>query len=543
MWKVDFAQGNEAFQRSQFKAAYQHFSSSLLKDPGNIVILDCRAATSEKLGRYEDVLQDARLMVKSEPLKARGYIRMIKALNASKQKAKAQQIVHVALKRVPVSDKLYQALKALKTTEEIIRPAKNYWPLLPTELIWSIFCYLTLEDRARCLMVCRHWYQFFINEPTIWRTIEIKSYYRLTIRNLQRYIKYADPSGLRQLEINWDWSYRQKVIPLLLSCNLSTLQHLQLKLPNISMDDLHKLVKKVQNSLRYLDLSYSATLIQAYVFLNACPNLEKLVCQECIMESNPNAYFEKSLSLKTFAWEGICENAEQLLTFIRQLPNLNTLYLQLHKCSSGDNVISLSDIMLELPHLYSLDLKLPPISMPSQPSEEKRLKLQKHASNLQALRLNCRFEDWELKAIMESCASKLQSLTLDNIRMSDPAILHMSILPLDRLQRLDISTGHFQDSRALQLLIKACPDLKYISLCSINVTDDCCLKALKNCEKLDYVNIDNSPLVTGSGIRSLATSHPMLSRLSAYNCPRIDLDAIQYAQSIVGFSKCCFGAA
>lgn len=253
-------------------------------------------------------------------------------------------------------------------------------------------------------------------------------------------------------------------------------------------------------------------------------------------------FFTNGQSLKSLAWEGICLDGLYLMTFIRQLPNLNTLYLQLHKCTSGDNVISLSDIMLELPHLYSLDLKLPPTSIPSHPSEEKRLKLQKHASNLQALRLNCRFEDWELKAIMESCASKLQSLTLDNIRMSDPTILHMSTLPLDRLQRLEISTGHFQDSQALELLIKACPNLKSISLCSINITDDCCLKALKNCEKLDNVNVDNSPLVTGSGIRSLVISHPMLSRLSAYNCPRVDLDAIQYAQSILGFSRCCFGA-
>lgn len=227
MWKVDFAKGNEAFQRSQFKAAYQHFSSSLLKDADNIVILDCRAATSEKLGRYEDVLRDARLMVKSEPSKARGYIRMIKALNALKQKSKAQQIVHVALKRVPVSDKLYQALLTLKTTEEIIRPAKNYWPLLPTELIWSIFSYLTLEDKARCLMVCRPWYQFFISEPTIWRNIEIKSYYRLNLQNLNRYIRYASHQGLHQLVINWDWSHRQKVIPLLLNCNLYALQHLR----------------------------------------------------------------------------------------------------------------------------------------------------------------------------------------------------------------------------------------------------------------------------------------------------------------------------
>jgi hypothetical protein len=317
---------------------------------------------------------------------------------------------------------------------------------------------------------------------------------------------------------------------------------LGLKLYNISEDDLRELVKKVQNSLRYLDIPLSDTMTHAYEFLDACQNLEELRCFDCTMESNPRDYFKMNSSLKTLVWHGTCEHGDQLLTFVQQLPNLNTLHVELYRCYADDTIISPSDLVLGLPFLHTLSIKLPRNRFPSQFTEDKSAKIQKHASNLQSLCLECRFEDWELKAIMEGCASTILSLSLDNFHVSDQALVHMSTLPLDRLQRLRIYNCHLQDSQALELLIKACPELRLIALCNINVTDDRCLRALGICEKLEHVDIQNSPEVTGSGIRSLVAGHPALSSLAAYSCPRIDLDAIQYAESILGSSRCRFGS-
>jgi predicted Zn-dependent protease len=123
-----FAQGNAAFQRSDFKTAYKHFTNALDLDPKNVVLLDCRAATSQKLGNHKDALRDARLIVKCEPTQARGYIRLAKVLDAMNQKDKAQVILGVGSRRVPRTDKLYLDMsKRRKASHDIVTPSKSWY--------------------------------------------------------------------------------------------------------------------------------------------------------------------------------------------------------------------------------------------------------------------------------------------------------------------------------------------------------------------------------------------------------------------------------
>ncbi|GAB5591228.1 hypothetical protein Unana1_06128 [Umbelopsis nana] len=202
MWQTHFAQGNAAFQNSDFNTAYKQFTKALSLEPNNAVILDCRAATSTKMGNHKDALQDARSIVKSEPAQARGYMRMYKVLNAMNQKDKAQQILSVGLKRVPNTDSLYNSMKRQKTSKDIVTPSRNFWALLPSELMWSIFSILSLEDMVLCMRVCKHWHRFIKDTPALWRDLTISDSNRqIGTEAFIAYLKLAGTLGVHTVAL------------------------------------------------------------------------------------------------------------------------------------------------------------------------------------------------------------------------------------------------------------------------------------------------------------------------------------------------------
>ncbi|KAI9282879.1 hypothetical protein BC943DRAFT_109396 [Umbelopsis sp. AD052] len=202
MSSTDFAKGNECFQKSDFRSAHRHYTNALKTNPKNTVVLDCRAATNQRLGRHKDALEDARLIVKLEPAQARGYLRLYKVLNHLNQKEKAQQVLGVGLKRVPAFDKLYPSLKRLKTSKDIDTPVQNYWPILPLELIHSIFLSVPLQDRVRSMRVCRYWHQMLKDTPAIWRDLTITNpSTRITFPAFTTYLNRAGSAGVHTIAL------------------------------------------------------------------------------------------------------------------------------------------------------------------------------------------------------------------------------------------------------------------------------------------------------------------------------------------------------
>jgi hypothetical protein len=202
MSNTDFARGNESFQKSDFRSAHKHYTNALKAIPNNAVVLDCRAATNQRLGKLKDALADARMIIKLEPVQARGYLRLYKILNALNQKDKAQQVLGVGLKRVSMNDKLYPSLKRLKTSIDIDTPIQNYWPQLPLELMHCIFLSLPLEDRVRSMRVCRYWHGILRETPAIWRDLTVTNpSTRITFNAFTTYLKRAGSSGVHTIAL------------------------------------------------------------------------------------------------------------------------------------------------------------------------------------------------------------------------------------------------------------------------------------------------------------------------------------------------------
>ncbi|KAI8580465.1 hypothetical protein K450DRAFT_237175 [Umbelopsis ramanniana AG] len=554
MSSTDFARGNESFQKSDFRSAYRHYTNALKANPKNAVVLDCRAATNQRLGKHKDALEDARLIVKLEPTQARGYLRLYKVLTHLNQKDKAQQVIGVSLRRVPAFDKLYPALKRLKTSKDIDTPIQNYWPLLPLELIHSIFLSLPLQDRVRSMRVCRYWHQILRDTPAIWRDLTITNpSTRITFPAFTTYLKRAGSAGVHTIalgSISFKKQRGNEPMKDLLNAP-QCLQHIDFTGWSASHSTAQSLLRQNKSTLRYVNAT-DATSSNDYICaaIEECDILETLVCLNYTrLDYNELKYPSRAASsVKNFHFKTQLPaaggyTAGPMVRYIGSLPNLENLSLHY---TDGIPGTFIHRLILSLPYLQQFRVRIEQrlssalrTDTTNTLSAREAKELERNSANIRVFSLACLcFYDWELIPIITGCREKIQALTLYETSLTDHGLQHVCLQPLPQLQVLELSRCHFS-SETMVSLLRACPNLRNVVLNDLPNANDEVMTALAQCKHVTTLDISSSTKITGFGVRRVVAGCPSLRRLVA-DCCSIDLDTIQHTRSVMGHSSCSF---
>lgn len=203
-WKLVFNDARQAFTNNQFKESVSLFTRALQLNPNHVTLLDCRAASYEKLDQTKLALADAATMVKVAPQDARGYLRGGKLFGNQKKFAKALGLYNRALEKVESSDPRYKLITELKEkAEKASKPPQtmNIMDKLPYDVIGVIFSYLTFDRRVQCSAVSQSWRRFALQWSGMWRHLEFEN--RRPSQNIiRKYLSYAQGRHVRSFSIH-----------------------------------------------------------------------------------------------------------------------------------------------------------------------------------------------------------------------------------------------------------------------------------------------------------------------------------------------------
>ncbi|KAL8785164.1 MAG: hypothetical protein Q9213_003510 [Squamulea squamosa] len=181
--------GQQEYKRKNYHAALNFFNSviSQEKQPG-ITVLDCRAATSEKLGDLHAALKDGRRMISDYKSECEGYLRTGKILQLLDKDSVALGIYKYGLRNVSPSASKYQLLRELyESMNQKRRPreAKDPLTVLPTEVVQMIMSYLDFKHLV-------NWRDYLKSTPSLWATLDFsKAKANVPKTALQRYVRFS----------------------------------------------------------------------------------------------------------------------------------------------------------------------------------------------------------------------------------------------------------------------------------------------------------------------------------------------------------------
>lgn len=164
----------------------------------SVILLDQRAACSEKLGYISRAIKDGIQMIKILPTCSRGYLRLGKLYQLQCDYQSARKAYSVGLKRIPLSDENRQVVKVLyngaKRDELFWSCRKDPVSTLPFEVLHVIFRDLPLDTLARCQLVSRSWRMYILENVSLWSdkfTTSRSTKKLLTPKILESYLRLA----------------------------------------------------------------------------------------------------------------------------------------------------------------------------------------------------------------------------------------------------------------------------------------------------------------------------------------------------------------
>jgi tetratricopeptide (TPR) repeat protein len=199
-----FQDARQAFTENKFKEAIGLFTRALVLNPNHTTLLDCRAASYEKLNELDLALKDASAIVKLSPKDARGYLRAGKILSLQKHYEKAIHIYQRALKKVDPTDTRFALLLNMKElAEKALKPPPKHDMMtkLPYDVISLVFSYISFDRRIQCSAVSKSWRQFAVNWSGMWRDLEFGNR-KVSMNVIKRYLGYAQGRHVRSFSIH-----------------------------------------------------------------------------------------------------------------------------------------------------------------------------------------------------------------------------------------------------------------------------------------------------------------------------------------------------
>ncbi|KAG5517876.1 hypothetical protein PMAC_000330 [Pneumocystis sp. 'macacae'] len=151
-----------AFRSGMYYEALRLFSMALQQNK-TLNLLDGRAATFEKIGKYRNALKDSYRMIRLYPCNAEGYLRAGKILRLMNNCNKAIYIYKLGIKCSSCNSEknnllrkmLYSTLKSVKNLKSSLY--FDFFQKIPLEIILKIFSYLSFKTISLCQRVSKNW--------------------------------------------------------------------------------------------------------------------------------------------------------------------------------------------------------------------------------------------------------------------------------------------------------------------------------------------------------------------------------------------------
>ncbi|KAF2453515.1 hypothetical protein BDY21DRAFT_374835 [Lineolata rhizophorae] len=268
------AEGKLLYKRADFQNALDAFNSALQFAPHDLVLLDCRAATREKLGNLDEALRDAKSMIRISRADGRGYLRAGKLLSIMAKTDAALSIYDYGLRQVPDTDPTHEALRRMKNKTANATKGRDPLEVLPVELAENIMRCLPFRDVVRCLRVSKGWHRFIASRSCLWESLDL-SQARKNVHTAFLMSCFANSKG-RLIDASIQQLSQPALVYLVKYCPRSHLTYLRI---TSQMSEVY-VVKTVCQAPNLKDLFVAGQV--EFLFsdlvsiLSACPNLAKL---------------------------------------------------------------------------------------------------------------------------------------------------------------------------------------------------------------------------------------------------------------------------
>ena len=318
--------------------------------------------------------------------------------------------------------------------------------------------------------------------------------------------------------------------------------------------DCLQLFNEARLSLRYLNLSNLPwiEIVWKHAILTL-ENLEHIEYYNCYPELLPDLELPLRKSLKTLRASGSFGVTSNLISRLRQFPNLQEVTLNSIRIR---NPLSLSGFITELPSIRKLHIRMPlwpGFEYPSQIgtrslTAEYINKVTVNSCNLEYLSFSSPSAlavcDDELSAVLDGCSQRLAVLKISVSKITDQALLHMASLKLPCLHTLRIAHCPHISMEGLKLAIESCPQLVQVELMYLTGMDNTILSCLGDCSFVQIVNIASSktmrPLYTNEGLRLLIGKSKSLRKVCFLGPNQFDPSAMEYTYAALGAKNCIF---
>ncbi|KAI4279457.1 MAG: hypothetical protein LQ337_000268 [Flavoplaca oasis] len=209
--------GQQEYRRKNYHAALNFFDSVISTEKQlDVSVLDCRAATYEKLGDLHAALKDGRRMISDYKTDCAGYLRTGKILQLLDKDSVALGIYKYGLRKLlrDIHDSLNQKCGPSK--------AKDPLTVLPLEIAQMIMGFLDFRHIVSLTRVSTTWRDYLKSTPRLWANLDFsKAKANISRAAVQKYILFSGRTVARlttQQSINLQHVVTQ----------CKTLEHLQI---------------------------------------------------------------------------------------------------------------------------------------------------------------------------------------------------------------------------------------------------------------------------------------------------------------------------
>lgn len=535
-WKLVFQDARQAFGENKFKEALALFSRALSLQPNQTTLLDCRAATYEKLNELDLAYKDAASMVKVAPKDARGYLRAGKVLSLQKKYDRAILIYTRALKQVDHNDNRYAMITNMKEAAEKASkppPKHDMMTRLPYDVISLIFSHLSFDRRIQCSAVSKSWRNFAVNWSGMWRDLEFGQR-KVSMNIIKRYLGYAQGRHVRSFSIHYaNRNMMKNVLQLLIDENCQYVETLDLKGCEIPVDVFARMLRLVGKHVKHLRLdhsSLSASELLDYV-IPICPSLTQLSILG-LVEGRPYAK-EEYPPLDHLTYLRCNSLGHKVLLLSKNLTALDFYSSTIYFFQLYNEIVNTHKRLHTVYFSYGHNAE----KLAWNPQRT----LVNDSDGIKTFGI---YDDRFFKSDV------LTSFLIENPKLGELAILGCDLQAATGLanyiqshgkvvvplKKLVLQNCHGLTEEALHTIVTHCTLLEQVHLPKLTVVMDTTLNQLAAyTQKLRILDISDCTQVTGVGLQALVRAHGShLEKLVLNNCQRIGPDAVNWAVSQLG---------
>ncbi|KAG4305323.1 hypothetical protein PORY_001493 [Pneumocystis oryctolagi] len=518
-----------ALRSGKYYEALELFTKEL-KQRKTLSLLNGRAEAFEKIGEYENALNDSYKMIRFYPYNVKGYLRAGKILQLMNKYTKASRIYKHGIKCLSYDSKSSDLLrKMLRFTLKNIKKTRSltlysdFFQKIPVEIILKIFEYLSFKTISLCQRVSKSWRYTILSLNYLFYNLDF-SYAKKCVSSKIILINIKRSQNLvRRIILNQRCVINDSLL-LYMSKFCDNLTHLTLT-KGFNYDLLPCFISSF-SSLSSLILLYEIELsIVAQLISNAPNSLQKFEAKKLLINFTP-FWNQRPTNIRMIklirADFSLCNNRVNFFNvndMLKIIPNVRQIFLN----NWVENLILDTYDFLHLDKLDVLDLsgsKFSHIPLISKSLVE--LNLSYLLGTDLSFSVLPRFEC--LRYLNLSYAPRLYPDTI--ISLTSSSACHLKELFLDCCPSLNIN--------CIIDVILSCKLIEKLSLSGNSWVDNSLLIVIAHELKgLKYLNLSNCFGISGSGVIKLVNIRlSLIMHIVLNGCYNVSLDSVKWMRKL-----------